>query len=413
MQTEVLPEFLATAEGREADAILRTCVHCGFCTATCPTYQLLGDELDGPRGRIYQIKQVLEGRAPSRITQLHLDRCLTCRSCETTCPSGVRYGRLADIGRHLVEERVERPLGERLLRKALVSLLPHPRAVGAITALGRLARPFLPGALAAKVPRPRSAGPWPAPLGRRRALVLAGCVQSVATPLTNAAAARVLDRLGVDLVTAPRAGCCGAVAYHLNDQAQGLDAARRNIDAWWPEIEAGCEAILVTASGCGVMVKDYGALLADDPGYAERAARVSALARDPAEYLAGLDLGPLGHPGAGRRIAFHPPCTLQHGQRLPGVTEGLLGRLGFTLTPVSDVHLCCGSAGTYSLTQPELSLRLRDNKVAALEAGGPELIATANIGCQLHLEAGSGLAVVHWLELLDPQAASHPREGRS
>jgi glycolate oxidase iron-sulfur subunit len=309
----------------------------------------------------------------------------------------------------LVEERVERSLAERLVRKALVSVLPHPRRFAALTAIGRLARPFLPRALAAKVPTARPAGTWPRAQGRRRALALAGCVQSVATPLTNAAAARVLDRLGVDLVTVPEAGCCGAVAYHLNAQAEGLDAARRNIDAWWPEIESGCEAILVTASGCGVMVKDYGALLADDPGYAERATRVSALARDPAEYLAGLDLDGLGRPGTGRRIAFHPPCTLQHGQQLPGVTEGLLGRLGFTLTPVNDVHLCCGSAGTYSLTQPGLSLRLRDNKVAALEAGGPELIATANIGCQLHLEAGSGLAVVHWLELIDPLSSASPR----
>ncbi len=401
MQTQILPQFLSTPEGREADAILRACVHCGFCTATCPTYQLLGDELDGPRGRIYQIKQVLEGHSPSRITQGHLDRCLGCRSCETTCPSGVRYGRLADIGRHLVEERVERPLRERLLRSALVALVPHPRRFGALTALGRLARPLLPAGLAAKVPVPRPAGVWPEPRGRRRVLVLAGCVQSVATPLTNAAAARVLDRLGVDLVTVAGAGCCGAAAYHLNAQAEGLAAARRNIDAWWAEIEAGCEAILVTASGCGVMVKDYGELLHEDPGYAEKAARVSALARDPAELLAGLDLGALGQPGKGRRIAFHPPCTLQHGQKLAGATEAILTRLGFALTPVPDAHLCCGSAGTYSITQPEISKQLRANKVAALESGGPELIATANIGCQLHLEAGAGLPVVHWLELLD------------
>jgi glycolate dehydrogenase iron-sulfur subunit len=401
MQTQILPEFLETAEGREADAILRSCVHCGFCTATCPTYQLLGDELDGPRGRIYQIKQVLEGHRPTRITQGHLDRCLTCRSCETTCPSGVRYGRLVDIGRHLVEERVERPLGERLLRSLLVRLVPYPRRFAALTALGRLARPLLPRSLADKVPVPRPAGVWPAARGRRRVLALAGCVQSVATPLTNAAAARVLDRLGLDLVEAPEAGCCGAVAYHLNAQAEGLEAMRRNIDAWWPEIQAGCEAILVTASGCGVMVKDYGALLCQDPAYAEKAARVSDLARDAAELLAGLDLSALGQPGQGRRIAFHAPCTLQHGQKVSGVTESILTRLGFALTPVPDSHLCCGSAGTYSITQPALSKGLRANKVAALESGGPELIATANIGCQLHLKAGTDLPVVHWLELLD------------
>ncbi|MBS1203096.1 MAG: glycolate oxidase iron-sulfur subunit [Chromatiaceae bacterium] len=293
MQTRILQHYLNTPEGREADAILRACVHCGFCTATCPTYQLLGDELDGPRGRIYQIKQVLEGHTPSRITQGHLDRCLTCRSCETTCPSGVRYGRLADIGRHLVEEQVERPLKERLLRSALVALVPYPKRFGALAALGRLARPLLPSRLAAKVPSPRPAGAWPSPRGRERVLVLAGCVQSVATPLTNAAAARVLDRLGLDLVTAPKAGCCGAAAYHLTAQSEGLDAARCNIDALWPEIELGCLAILVTASGCGVMVKDYGELLKHDPGYADKAARVSALARDPAELLCpGLGPGP-------------------------------------------------------------------------------------------------------------------------
>lgn len=410
MQTQILPEFLETLEGREADAILRACVHCGFCTATCPTYQLLGDELDGPRGRIYQIKQVLEGHRPSRITQGHLDRCLSCRSCETTCPSGVRYGRLADIGRHLVEERVQRPLRERLLRSALVALVPHPRRFGLLAALGRLARPLLPKDLAAKVPNPRPAGPWPEPKGRRRVLVLAGCVQSVATPLTNAAAARVLDRLGIDLVSAPGAGCCGAVAYHLNAHAEGLEAMRRNIDAWWPEIESGCEAVLVTASGCGALVKDYRELLRADPAYRDKAARVSALARDPAELLAGLDLSPLGQPGQGRRIAFHPPCTLQHGQRLSGVTESILTRLGFELTPVPDAHLCCGSAGTYSITQPMLSRQLRANKVVALELGRPELIATANIGCQLHLEAGTALPVVHWLELVDGGMASS--EGR-
>ena len=402
MQTQILPEFLATPAGREADAILRSCVHCGFCTATCPTYQLLGDELDGPRGRIYQIKQVLEGHTPTRITQQHLDRCLTCRSCETTCPSGVRYARLAEIGRHLVEERVARPVGERLLRTALVRLLPHPARLRPLLGLGRLVRPLLPAALAAKVPRARPAGDWPAPRGRRRCLVLAGCVQAVATPLTNAAAARLLDRLGVDLITSPAAGCCGAVAYHLSAENEGLDAMRRNIDAWWPEIAAGCEAILVTASACAGMVKDYGDLLRDDPVYAEKAARVSALARDPAEWLAAADLSLLGAPGRGRRIAFHAPCTLQHGQQIKGVVEGILTRLGFTLSAVPDAHLCCGSAGTYSLTQPELSLALRSNKVAALESGAPELIATANIGCQLHLEAGSGVPVVHWLELLDP-----------
>jgi glycolate oxidase iron-sulfur subunit len=401
MQTEITPEFLATPEGREADAILRTCVHCGFCTATCPTYQLLGDELDGPRGRIYQIKQVLEGHQPTRTTQLHLDRCLTCRSCETTCPSGVRYARLADIGRAIVEERVERPLPERLLRRALVKIVPHPRRFGPLLALGRLARPLLPAALRDKVPNPRPAGDWPASAGGRRMLALAGCVQSVATPRTNAAAARLLSRLGIDLIEAPEAGCCGAAAYHLNAHAEALDAMRRNIDAWWPEIEAGCEAILINASGCGAVVKEYGEILAHDQAYADKARRVAGLARDPVEVLAGEDLSPLGSPGRGQRVAFHSPCTLQHGQQLRNVVEPILRGLGFETTTVPNGHLCCGSAGTYSITQPVLSRQLRDDKLAALGSGAPQLIATANIGCQLHLQGGTGTPVVHWLELLE------------
>jgi len=401
MQTEIIPEFLQTPEGREADTILRACVHCGFCTATCPTYQLLGDELDGPRGRIYQIKQVLEGWAPTRTTQIHLDRCLTCRSCETTCPSGVRYARLADIGRNLVENRVERPRGEKLLRRALVGLVPHPSRFGALLRLGRLAKPLLPMALKAKVPTPRPAGAWPTPAGRHRMLALAGCVQSVTTPATNAAAARVLSRLGIDLIEVPEAGCCGAAAYHLNAQAEGLAAMRRNIDAWWPQVESGVEAILINASGCGAMVKEYGELLHGDAGYADKAAQVAALARDPVEILAELDLEPLGQPGRGRKVAFHTPCTLQHGQQLNNLVEPILTRLGFVPTPVPDAHLCCGSAGTYSLTQPVLSRQLQGRKVTALESGGPDIIATANVGCQLHLEAATHTPVVHWLELLD------------
>ena len=401
MQTEILPEFLRTPEGREADAILRACVHCGFCTATCPTYQLLGDELDGPRGRIYQIKLVLEGQTPTRVTQRHLDRCLTCRACETTCPSGVRYARLVDIGRHTVEARVGRPWSERGLRRLLVAIVPYPRRLAPLIRLGRLMRPLLPAALRAKVPERQSAGRWPKPTGRRRMLALAGCVQSVATPRTNAAAARLLARFGIDLIEVPEAGCCGAVAYHLDAREAGLEAMRRNIDAWWPEIESGTEAILVNASGCGAMVKEYGELLAHDPDYAGRAARVAALARDPVEVLGAEDLSALGTPGAGRRVAFQAPCSLQHGQQLKWVVEPILERLGFVTTAVPDAHLCCGSAGTYSITQPELAGRLRANKVAALESDAPEIIATANIGCQLHLAGGTRTPVVHWLELLD------------
>nr|WP_206171428.1 glycolate oxidase subunit GlcF [Thiorhodococcus mannitoliphagus] len=396
-----MPDFLATPEGQEADAILRACVHCGFCTATCPTYQLLGDELDGPRGRIYQIKMVLEGQAPTRVTQQHLDRCLTCRACETTCPSGVRYARLADIGRHYVEERVRRPVRERLLRWLMLRVLPYPRRVRPLLGLARALRPALPHSLQAKLPQPRSAGPWPASAGQRRMLVLGGCVQSVATPGTNATAARVLARLGIDLLEVPEAGCCGALAYHLNDREAALDAMRRNIDAWWPEIQAGCEAILITASGCGTMVKEYGEVLAEDPSYAEKAARVAALARDPVEILAAEDLAPLGAPGRGRKVAFHSPCSLQHGQQLKNLVEPVLTRLGFALTSVPDAHLCCGSAGTYSVTQPELSAQLKARKLSALTSGAPEMIATANVGCQLHLDSGTEVPVVHWLELLD------------
>nr|WP_207168451.1 glycolate oxidase subunit GlcF [Thiocystis violacea] len=400
-----MPDLLRTAEGQEADAILRACVHCGFCTATCPTYQLLGDELDGPRGRIYQIKAVLEGQAPTRITQLHLDRCLTCRACETTCPSGVRYARLADIGRHYVEERVARPWYERVLRQVLVHVLPFPARTRPLIRLAQGFRPLLPRGLRAKLPQRRPSHPWPALAGRRRMLALAGCVQSVATPQTNVAAARVLSRLGIDLVEVPEAGCCGALAYHLNERDAGLDAMRRNIDAWWPEIEAGCEAIVVTASGCGTMVKEYAEVLAHDPRYAEKAARVASLARDPAEILAQEDLSGLGSLGRGRRVAFHSPCSLQHGQQLKLVVEPILARLGFVPTPVPDGHLCCGSAGTYSITQPRLSAQLKTRKLEALASGTPDVIATANIGCQLQLGSDAEVSVVHWLELLDANEA--------
>jgi glycolate oxidase iron-sulfur subunit len=401
MQTSLTAEFLTTPEGREADTILRACVHCGFCTATCPTYQLLGDELDGPRGRIYQLKLMLEGVPPTRITQLHLDRCLTCRACETTCPSGVRYARLADIGRAELEQRVPRPAGERLTRWLLLTLVPYPGRLRPFIALGRLARPLLPTALRRKVPAKRPAGPWLAAARDRRMLVLEGCVQAVATPATNAAAARVLARLGVTLIRADSAGCCGAVSTHLAAPAEGLDFMRRNIDAWWPHIEAGAEAIVVSASGCGTMVKEYGEALRNDPAYAAKAKRVAGLARDIAEVVAQEDLGRLKARAEGRKVAFHSPCSLQHGQQIQGVVESILRGAGFQLTPVPDAHLCCGSAGTYSLLQPQLSGELLANKVVALQSGGPEVIATANIGCQLHIESGAAVPVRHWIELLD------------
>ena len=400
MQTRLDKAFSGTPEGQEADVILRSCVHCGFCTATCPTYQLLGDELDGPRGRIYLIKQLLEGQQATEKTQMHLDRCLTCRACETTCPSGVQYGHLVDIGRAVIEQRVTRPWRQRLLRRSLRALLPQRRRFAALLALGRLARPILPAALQAKIPAAQVTGAWPPPRHMRRMLVLAGCVQPAATPATNAATARVLDRLGISLLAIESAGCCGGIELHMGAKAAACTAARRNIDAWWPHVEAGIEAIVITASGCGVTVKDYGHLLQHDPAYADKAARISALARDPVEVLAAEDLSALAHADHGP-IAVHAPCTLQHGQQLPGALEGLLSRLGFTLTEVPDAHLCCGSAGAYSLLEPAISGQLLDRKLAALEGGGPELIVTANIGCQMHLASRAGMPVCHWIELLD------------
>jgi glycolate oxidase iron-sulfur subunit len=405
MQTALADFIRDTPEGREADAILRKCVHCGFCTATCPTYLLLGDENDGPRGRIYLVKQILEGAAVTAKTQLHLDRCLTCRACETTCPSGVRYGRLADIGRKLVEERVARPVRQRLMRRAIAEVLPRRFLFASLLKLGQLARPLLPARLAEKVPAATpAAGAWPAPRHARKMLALAGCVQPALSPDINAAAARVLDRIEVSLVEARGAGCCGGLRFHLNYQEAGLDDMRALIDRWWPHIEAGAEAIVMTASGCGVTVKEYGHLLQHDARYAAKAARISAMTRDISEVLDAEfnRLEPmLGKSGG--RVAFHPPCTLQHGQNIKGVTERLLERAGFELTPVPDAHLCCGSAGTYSILQPELAESLKRNKLAALGSGGPELIATANIGCLAHLQSGTGLPVRHWIVALEGQ----------
>ena len=399
MQTTLADFIKHTPEGREADAILRKCVHCGFCNATCPTYQLLGDELDGPRGRIYLIKGMLEGAAVTARTQLHLDRCLTCRACETTCPSGVEYGRMVDIGRKLAEERVPRPLLPRLLRRILSVVLPRSWLFGSLLKLGRLARPVLPFALQGKIPATvPAAGIWPAARHQRRMLVLAGCVQPALSPDINAASARVLDKLGISLIEAPGAGCCGAVRFHLNVQEDGLDDMRALIDAWWPYVERReVEAIVTTASGCGATVKEYGHLLAQDPAYRDKAARISAMAKDLSEVVqSGAGAGT----GKGR-VAFQSPCSLQHGQQIRGTAESLLEQAGYELTPVPDAHLCCGSAGTYSILQPELSGQLRSRKLAALQGGLPEAIATANIGCLTHLGAAAEVPVRHWVELLD------------
>ena len=400
-----LADFIKdTADGREAETILRTCVHCGFCTATCPTYQLLGDELDGPRGRIYLMKQMLEGGTVTARTQLHLDRCLTCRACETICPSGVRYGRLVEIGRQVVEAQVPRSRSERVRRWLLrKSLLSRPLVALAVTA-GRLARPLLPARLASKIPDARPAAAWPRARHTRRMLALYGCVQPALAPSIDAAMARVLDRIGISLVRAPGSGCCGAISQHLAAADEARAFMRANVDAWWPEIKRGAEAIVVTASGCGVQLKEYGDLLREDPVYAERAKRIAALARDPVEIVAAewKRIAPLVAMDRGaQRVAFHSPCTLQHGLRLGGRVEEILKALGLDLTTVADAHLCCGSAGTYSILQPVLSQQLRANKVAALEAGRPEVIATANIGCLVHLSAGTQRPVRHWIELLE------------
>jgi len=426
MQTNLADFIRHTPAGREAEAILRKCVHCGFCTATCPTYQLLGDELDGPRGRIYLMKQVLEGAAATAKTQLHLDRCLTCRSCETTCPSGVEYGRLVDIGRAVVAERVRRPLGTRLLRLALREFLPRGWLFGPAFRLGQLFRPLLPPSLKAKI-LPRQNAPsfrWrlmPAERALRRSqksvsairrdhprrmLMLAGCVQPSMSPNINAAAARVLDRLGIAPVEAQEAGCCGAVRMHLDDHEGARNDARRNIDAWWPAIEAGAEAIVITASGCGAHVREYAHLLERDPAYAVKAARVTLLTRDIGEVLAAEKEGlrallQKSALAVRRKIAFHAPCSLQHGLKIRGTVEEILQTAGFELTPVADGHLCCGSAGTYSILQPEISLKLRGNKLACLSAGAPAAIASANIGCIAHLQAGTATPVRHWVEVLD------------
>jgi glycolate oxidase iron-sulfur subunit len=407
-----LAEFIRdTPEGKEANSILRACVHCGFCTATCPTYQLLGDELDSPRGRIYLMKELLEGNVVTAKTQKHLDRCLTCRACETTCPSGVEYGRLVDIGRNIVEQHVRRSPLETLKRAALRAVLPRPALFKPLVTIGQTLRPLLPAALRKKIPEGSTQRlEWPAPRHLRRMLVLDGCVQPSLAPGINAATARVLDRLGISLVRDERSGCCGAVTLHLNRRDAARDYMRRNIDAWWPHIEDGAEAIVITASGCGTLVKEYGHHLAQDPLYAQKAARISELSKDLSEVIVAerkqldvlLSASLAARPAArGARLAFHSPCSLQHGLKIRGVVEAILLSAGFELTMVPDSHLCCGSAGTYSILEPELSQRLLKNKVIALESDGPSMIATANIGCLAHIQSGTEVRVQHWINVLD------------
>lgn len=406
MQTNLADFIKNTPQGIEADAILRSCVHCGFCTATCPTYQVLGDELDGPRGRIYLIKQVLEGAEPTKKTQQHLDRCLTCRNCESTCPSGVQYGRLVDIGRSVVEEKVGRTALERITRTTLrKGLLAKPLFDTAMK-LGRAARPLLPASLKAKVQPLRDKGAWPTAQHARTMIVLDNCVQNSMAPAIDFASARVLDRAGISLKWVAAGGCCGALSHHLNAHDEAVQKVKANIDAWWPLIEAGAEAIVGTASGCSVMLKDYGHFMQHDAAYAEKAKKIAALSKDVSEVIAAEwpklkeKLKP-----ATEKIAYHPPCTMQHGMKLKGGVEVMLRDMGFELAPVADSHLCCGSAGTYSVLQPEISNELKARKVKSLTADGPAQIATSNIGCMTHIQSGTTLPVKHWIELLDERLA--------
>jgi glycolate oxidase iron-sulfur subunit len=403
MQTQLASWLENTPDGIEAQEILRKCVHCGFCTATCPTYQLLGDELDGPRGRIYLIKQVVEGVAPTSATQQHLDRCLTCRNCETTCPSGVQYGRLVDIGRKIVDEKVPRPLAQRVVRAALKTGMTQRWLFEPAMKLGQTFRALVPSALRDKVPVARAAGQWPVASHTTKVLMLNGCVQPAMAPSIDSATARVLDRFGVQVIVEKRSGCCGAIKHHLNDHEGGLNDMRKNIDAWWPHIEAGVQAIVMNASGCGAMVKDYAHLLRNDPQYADKAKKITQMTFDLIEYLPTLSQKipqtvKLNRPA---KVAFHPPCTLQHGQQIKGQVEALLVACGAQVLPVPDSHLCCGSAGTYSVTQPTLSKQLRDQKLQNLQSGHPDQILSANVGCLTHLQSGTSTPVLHWVEWLD------------
>ena len=405
MQTNLAEWARDSKLGQEADDILRRCVHCGFCTATCPTYQVLGDELDSPRGRIYLIKEVLEGKEPTQATQQHLDRCLTCRNCETTCPSGVQYGHLVDIGRQIVEEKVERPFMQRLqrtlLRKGLVSPLFAPAYK-----LGQALRGVLPQSLQRKIVEARPAGVVPQTQAHaKQVLLLAGCVQPTMMPTIDAATIRVLDRLGIGTQVVAGAGCCGALNFHLDDQETARSQMRANIDAWLPYVESGkIDAIVMNASGCGAMVAEYAHHLRDDPVYAPKAAKIVALVRDVAQVVGphaeqlAQQLDPQKLP---MRPVFHPPCTLQHWQGLRPASEQLLTQLGMSLQPFTESHLCCGSAGAYSVLQPEISTSLRDRKLGHLNAAQPDMMLSSNIGCIGHLQSGTDTPVRHWIEVVD------------
>ena len=401
MQSSIHKSFRDLPEVSEAEAILRSCVHCGFCNATCPTYQQLHDERDGPRGRIYLVKQLLESGEATEKTQNHLDRCLTCRSCETTCPSGVQYARLADIGRGILERELPRPVAARGVRWLLRKVVAFRRRMAVAVVVARIMKPLLPQSLRRKIPARTVPGEWPAVRHDRVMFTPRGCVQASVSPNTNAAAARVLDKLDVSLVDESVSGCCGAVSYHLGFHDEGKTFFRKNIDAWWPFVESGAEALVLTASGCGSMVKEYGKLLKSDPVYAKKAAVISELAKDLSEVVLEENIDGLNVQPDRDKVAVHCPCSLQHAQKLPDGVDRILVSLGFNLAETRDKHLCCGSAGTYSILQPQLSKKLLAQKVEALSIDKPGKIVTANVGCQLDLGGAAGLPVRHWVELVD------------
>ncbi len=398
MQTFIEQSISNTPDGQEAERILRSCVHCGFCTATCPTYQLLGDELDGPRGRIYLIKSMLEGETTTNKTMQHLDRCLTCRACETTCPSGVEYGKLLDIGRQHVEAKISRPWHQGLFRFLILQTLPYKKRFNFLLKLGGVVRVCLPAKIKMMLPEYSGQGTNKNIKEHARKVILfSGCVQPALAPGINQSVIKVLDALGVSVIEVEQEQCCGALSQHLTAAEQATSFMRHNIDAYWPLIEQGVEAIVVSASGCGVHIKEYGYLLREDEDYAEKAAKISELTKDISEFVTGCELDKITLHSP-KDVAFQSPCTLQHGQKLNGVTEALLARLGFSLKPVADAHLCCGSAGVYSLLQEEISGQLQKNKIEKLMHNQPEMILTANIGCLKHLQEKSPVPVKHWIE---------------
>ena len=407
MQTKLTESFLATPQGQVANEMLQKCTHCGMCTAVCPTFQLSGNELDSPRGRIYQIKQVLEGTIATPTVQQHLDRCLTCRACETVCPARVEYGKLVEIGRLAVEQQVGRTLMAAAKRYVVRKLMTTPQLFRPLYRAGQVVRPILPESLKSKVMPVQTGGCVPKSEHSRKVLMLEGCVQPSMSPNINYATQRVLDRLGIQTVLPSGAGCCGAVNLHLNAEHDALDNMRRNIDAWYPWLQKGVKTLVVNASGCGVMVKEYGYQLRNDPQYAEKAATVSRAVKDIVELLSVEveQIKLLLRQRPSEKIAYHPPCTLQHGQRLSGSVEALFQALGFTVWLPENKHLCCGSAGTYSLFESEWSMLLKQNKQQTLEQLQPDIVLSANIGCIAHLAEGMGVPVCHWIEYLDEQMA--------